>query len=143
MSGDKVLRLELESKQRCDDVNFMKKFVGNIVNDAKIAESIEKISYSCCSSSCCNYNATSGATTDVGAIKSTTKMSDNVKIMTKSSESTGKHHLCISIDCKQYYYRYDVNHIFLIFETDFILCKQLQNQHRLEIIIATTLQQIL
>merc|ERR1712110_311567 len=88
MSGDKVLRLELESKKRCDDVNFMKKFVGNIVNDAKIAESIEKISYSCCSSSCCNYNATSGATTDVGAIKSTTKMSENVKIMTKSSEST-------------------------------------------------------
>merc|ERR550539_984375 len=36
MSGDKVLRLELESKKRCDDVKFMKRFVGNIVNDAKI-----------------------------------------------------------------------------------------------------------
>ena len=89
MSGDKVLRLELESKKRCDDVKFMKRFVGNIVNDAKITESLEKISYSCCSSSCCNYNTTSAATTNAVGIKSTTKMSDNVRIMTKSSESTG------------------------------------------------------
>ena len=95
MSGDKVLRLELESKKRCDDVKFMKRFVGNIVNDAKITESLEKISYTCCSSSCCNYNTTNTATTDAMDIKSTTKMSDNVKIMTKSSESTGKHYLSL------------------------------------------------
>ena len=99
MSGDKVLRLELESKKRCDDVKFMKRFVGNIVNDAKITESLDKISYSCCSSSCCNYNTTSAATTDAVNIKSTTKMSDNVKLMTKSSEATGNHFLCLSICC--------------------------------------------
>ena len=101
MSGDKVLRLELESKKRCDDVKFMKRFVGNIVNDAKITESLEKISYSCCSSSCCNYNTTNTATTDAMDIKSTTKMSDNVKIMTKSSEATGNHYSSLSIYCIQ------------------------------------------
>ena len=101
MSGDKVLRLELESKKRCDDVKFMKRFVGNIVNDAKITESLEKISYSCCSSSCCNYNTTNTATTDAMDIKSTTKMSDNVKIMTKGSEATGNHYLSLSICCIQ------------------------------------------
>ena len=101
MSGDKVLRLELESKKRCDDVKFMKRFVGNIVNDAKITESLEKISYSCCSSSCCNYNTTNTATTDAMDIKSTTKMSDNVKIMTKGSEATGNHYLSLSIYCIQ------------------------------------------
>ena len=110
MSGDKVLRLELESKKRCDDVKFMKRFVGNIVNDAKITESLEKISYSCCSSSCCNYNTTNTATTDAMDIKSTTKMSDNVKIMTKSSEATGNHYLSLSICCTQilFYQRYNV-----------------------------------
>lgn len=110
MSGDKVLRLELESKKRCDDVKFMKRFVGNIVNDAKITESLEKISYSCCSSSCCNYNTTNTATTDAMDIKSTTKMSDNVKIMTKSSEATGNHYLSLSICCLQilFYQRYNV-----------------------------------
>ena len=102
MSGDKVLRLELESKKRCDDVKFMKRIVGNIVNDAKITESLEKISYSCCSSSCCNYNTTNTATTDAMDIKSTTKMSDNVKIMTKTSEATGNHYLSSSICCTSY-----------------------------------------
>ena len=89
MSGDKVLNLAMETKERCDDTNVMNSRVRSLVNDGNIKETFEKTKHSCCSTSCCNYNDVVTSTTEATTI-TTTKTTGNTKDGVKSSESTGK-----------------------------------------------------
>ena len=89
-SGDKVLRLELESKDRCDNERLMAVLVRSIVNDAKIKETFENVNYTCCSSSCCNYNSVDTRNNVVTSTTELTNVNEKTKESVKSSKSSGK-----------------------------------------------------
>ena len=85
MSGNKILRLELESQQRCDDKNFMTSFVKIIIQKGNIGESFKNTKYSCCSSSCCSYNST-----NINIIGSAIESKANVHVETKQDVTITK-----------------------------------------------------
>ena len=91
MSGDKILNVAMETKEKCDDTDSMNSHVQRLVNDGNIKETFANTNHSCCSSSCCNYNSVVTSTKEATTITTTSiKTTENTKEGVKTSESTGK-----------------------------------------------------
>ena len=86
-----MLRLEMESKTRCEDKNAMDTYHRAVVNN--LGESFENSNYTCCSTSCCNQNSVSKDEETQTTLGTTANVqsNDGSQSNTKSSGGTGKY----------------------------------------------------